>query len=203
MAADSLDLEALGAELICYEDSYEHVGTVDMFVYDLKAQWEKEKERTRILVTKEDAWVSIEKEVDVPPAVVWDHLTKIDVKRQLLGFTDASRTDDLGGRIDVESTFHCAHGEFHMRYKIVDWKPFEYLTCYETSLINLVYYFTYQMLPSDTGTHFSAYVSYPESNPSEEKQKDLQGLWDYAFSNFKPFLEESFAKSTQVLLASQ
>jgi hypothetical protein len=40
-AADSLDLEAMGDDLIVYQDSYEHVGTVDMYVHNLKAQWEK------------------------------------------------------------------------------------------------------------------------------------------------------------------
>jgi hypothetical protein len=195
-AADSLDLEALGDDLIFYQDSYEHVGTVDMFVHNLKAQWEKEKARSRNVITKEEAWVSFEIEIDVPPSVVWDYVTKIDVKLKMVGFTEGGRTDNLGGRIDVESSFHCAHGELQFRYQVVDWKPFEYFTCYESGLNGLVYYNSYHMVPTKTGTLFANYVLYPESGPADETKDFMQDVWNQVFPNFKTFIEQGYAKST-------
>jgi hypothetical protein len=114
----------------------------------------------------------------------------------MVGFTEGGRTDNLGGRIDVESSFHCAHGELQFRYQVVDWKPFEYFTCYESGLNGLVYYNSYHMVPTKTGTLFANYVLYPESGPADETKDFMQDVWNQVFPNFKTFIEQGYAKST-------
>ena len=195
-AADSLGLEILCPELASYKDSYEHVGEVDMLVHCLKTQWEQEQEKTKNVVTKEEAWVSFEIEVDVPPAVVWDYLTKIDVKLEMLGFSEGGRTDNLGGRIGVESSFHCAHGDLSFRYRVVDWSPFRYFTCYETGPNGIIYDNTYHLIPIETGTLFANYVRIPESGPIEETKDMMQNIWDSAFPKLKTYIEQAYSEST-------
>ena len=195
-AAESLELGTLCPALRPYQDNYEHVGEVNMFVHCLKTQWGKEKEKTRNVVTKEEAWVSFEIEINAPPAVVWDYLTKSDMKLKMLGFSVGGRTDDLGGRIGVDSSFHCAHGDLEFRYKVLDWKAFEYFTCYETGPNDLIYDNTYHFSPTETGTLFANYVRIPESGPIEESQETMQNIWDQAFPNIKPFIEQAYSEST-------
>ncbi len=195
-AAESLELETFCADLKPYKDNYEHVGEVNMFVHCLKTQWEKEKEKTRNVVTKEEAWVSFEVEINAPPVVVWDYLTKIDIKLQMLGFSVGGRTDDLGGRVGVESSFHCAHGDLEFRYKVIDWKAFKYFTCYETGPNGIIYDNTYHLTPTETGTLFANYVRIPESGPIEETKELMQDIWDQAFPNLKPFIERAISQTT-------
>ncbi|MGI9536250.1 MAG: DUF2652 domain-containing protein [Desulfocapsaceae bacterium] len=190
-AAESLELDTYCTDLKPYKDNYEHVGEVDMVVHCLKTQWEKEKEKTRNVVTKDEAWVSFETEINVPPAVVWDYITKSDIKLKMLGFSEGGRTDDMGGRVGVESSFHCAHGDLEFRYKVLDWKAFEYFTCYETGPNNLIYDNTYHFTPTEQGTLFSNYVRRPESGPVDESREMMQTIWDQAFSNIKPFIERA------------
>lgn len=194
-AAESLELGTFCTDLKPYKDDYEHVGEVNMLVNCLKTQCEREKEKTRNVVTKEEAWGSIEVEIDAPPAVVWDYLTKIDIKLQMLGFSEGGRTDELGGRVGVESSFHCAHGDLEFRYRVMDWKAFEYFTCYESGPQGLVYDNTYHCTPTETGTLFANYVRLPESGPVEETQELMQSIWNQAFPNLKPFIEQAISQS--------
>jgi hypothetical protein len=193
-AAAALELDTFCTELKSYTDSYEHVGEVNMLVHCLKTQWEKEQEKTRNVVTKEEAWVGFEIEIDVPSSFVWYYLTLIDIKLQMLGFSEGGRTDDLGGRIREESSFHCAHGDLEFRYKVVDWNPFKYFTCYETGPNGVVYDNTYHLIPTETGTLFANYVRTPESGPIEETQALMQNIWDQAFPKLKPFMEQAFSR---------
>lgn len=195
-AAKSLELDTFCTELKAYKDSYEHVGEVNMFVHCLHTQWEKEKEKTRNVVTKEEAWVGIEFEINAPPAVVWDYITEIDLKIQIFGFSEGRRTDDLGGRIGVESSFHCAHGEIDFRYKVVDWNAFKYFTCYETGPNDIVYEITYHFTPTETGTLFANYVRTPESGPIEETKELMENIWENAFPLLKSYVEQAISQST-------
>ena len=194
-AAESLDLDTFCPDLKLYKDNYEHVGEVNMFVHSLKSQWEKEKEKIRNVVTKDEAWVSFEIEINAPPAVVWDYLTEIDIKSKMLGFSIGGRTDDLGGRIGVESSFHCAHGDLEFRYKVLDWKAFEYFTCYESGPNGLIFDNTYHFTPTENGTLFANYVRIPETGPVEESQELMQNIWNQAFPNIKPFIEQASSQS--------
>jgi hypothetical protein len=197
-AANRLDLAIYCTHLVPHREYYEHTGQVDMFVLSLKEQWKKEQAKTQLIVTREEAWVSFETEILAPSVVVWDQLTKVDVKLEMLGFSQGGRTDDLGGRIREGTQFHCAHNELDFRYKVVDWRAFRYFTCYETGpmIESLVYYNTYHLRPTEKGTFFANYVRTPESGQTEESRKILQGIWDHAFPNVKRYIEDAVAKST-------
>ncbi|MBL4706263.1 MAG: DUF2652 domain-containing protein [Flavobacteriales bacterium] len=191
-AALALELDNYCHPLKNYRDNYEHVGEVNMFVHCLKTQWEKEREKNRNCVTKEEAWVGVDFEVEAPPAFVWEFITDIDLKIQWAGFPFGERTDDLGGRIGVGSSFHCAHGELDFRYQVIDWKPFEYYTSRETGMNGLVYDTTYSLKATENGTLFGNYVRYPIEGPIEETKEMMQGAWDQVFIGIKEMVEKAY-----------
>ena len=195
-AAERLHLTEYCENLIPYIEDYEHTGQNQMSVLSLKEQWKKEQEKTKLIVTKEEAWVSFESEILAPPLVVWDHLTKADIKLEILGFSEGGRVDDLGGRTREGSQFHCAHNELDFRYKVVDWRAFEYFTCYESGpmIKGLRYYNTYLFKPTEKGTFFANYVRYPEGGPIEETREFMQNIWDAAFPRVKQYIEDKLAK---------
>jgi len=104
------------------------------------------------------------------------------------------RTDTMGGRIMEGSSFHCAHAEMEFRYKMIDWKPLEYLTCHEIGMNDLVYDKSYVITPTAKGTHFGCYVRYPVEGPAEETYEMMQAGWDATYGNLKTMVQEAYDK---------
>ena len=82
----------------------------------------------------------------------------------------------------AESTYHCAHGDLHFFNKILDWKPFEYISLEQTISIvpgaKLIE--TRRVQESATGTKIIFIVRKPD-NPVTEEQKQflLEGFNQY------------------------
>lgn len=191
-AARKLELETMCPEVVKYADHYDDLGKVEMLVHSLRAMWLREKEKNRNCVTTEQAWVKTEFEVEVPLAFVWEFMTNARFKKEWLGFLSVERTDTMGGRIMEGSTFHCAHSEMEFRYKMIDWKPLEYLTCHEIGINDLVYDKSYVITPTEKGTHFGCYVTYPIEGPAEETYEMMQAGWDATYGNLKIMVKEAF-----------
>ncbi len=196
-AAAALHLREFVDGLVDYTDSYEHIGEVKMVVYDLSAAWEREKAGRRLMIGPEEAWVRFESEIAAPPALVWDYLTTPALKVQMTGLDFMRRVDGRGGRVGPETRYHCAHGEVQFHYTVVDWRPFDYFTIRQTdTMTGLTYVETYHFLPHKEGTRFLSCVArpegaVPEGAVPEGMQAMLQGLWEQAYGNIKPFIEGS------------
>lgn len=199
---------ALGLDNICetlhdHIESYEHIGDVNMVVYDLSTAWEREKAKRRKVIPPEEAWVGFDVEIAAPPSLVWDYLTLPNLKVQLMGLETVARTDKLGGRVREDSAFHCAHGELKYDYKIIDWKPFEYFTDLATdSITGLQYIETNFFIPSESGTRFVNSVEKPAGEIPEDAQATLQGIWDMAYGGLKSFIEDEIRDGKVVVPAS-
>lgn len=194
-AMEALELNQFCGPLHDYTESYDHLGEVNMVVYDLSTAWEREKAKQRKVIAPEAAWISYETEIAAPPSLVWDYLTMPNLKAELMGLDFAKRTDALGGRVREEADFHCAHGDFEYDYKIVDWKPFEYFTdLAKDSITGLEYYETNCFTASETGTHFLNCVEKPAGDVPEEAQAILQGIWNQAYSGLKAFIENDIRR---------
>jgi hypothetical protein len=199
-AKEALQLQKICRPLQDHTESYEHIGDVNMVVYDLKTAWKREKAKRRKVIALEDAWVSYETEIEAPPSLVWDYLTLPNLKAQLMGLEYAKRIDDLGGRIREEAEFHCAHGELKYDYKIVDWKPFEYFTDKaKDSITGLEYYETNYFYPSEIGTRFLNCVEKPAGDVPEDAQATLQSIWNQAYSGLKSFVESDIRQGKVVV----
>jgi hypothetical protein len=191
-AAAHLELLRMCPEAVEYEEHFDQIGKVEMLVYSLRSHWLKEKEKRRICVTREQAWMMSEFEVEVPQAFVWEFMTNAHFKKQWAGFLSIERTDTLEGRVREGSSFHCAHREMDFHYTLLDWKPFEYYTCQETGLNGLIYERSYVLKPTEKGTSFACYVKYPIAGPVEETREMMKGVMDAILTNLKDMVQDAY-----------
>jgi hypothetical protein len=132
-----------------------------MLVHDLRAAWERDEARKKIIVDPATAWITIEVDIPFPPSLVWGAITTPEYEGPLLGLEYVKRIDDLGGRTRLDSKFHCAHASGDFFNRIVDWKPFDYFTVTQNPA-GLEYYRTIRLHYDGSTTKFVMYVSKPE-----------------------------------------
>jgi hypothetical protein len=189
-AADALHLSELSQPLIDHTESYEHLGEVQMQVFDLAPLWKNAQERKRNFVGKEDAWISLELDLPYPPVLIWEHLTKPEFEAGFLGYDYAERIDTLGGRVREDAGFHCAHGDLHVYSKVLDWKPFEYYTLKQSAL-GISYICTRHLTPLENGTHLGVYLTKPPENSSDEVRQMLQSAVDNGYAGLRSYIEKN------------
>jgi len=174
-AADALNLVELARPLVPHKETYEHIGDVNMQVYDLHRAWEREQEKKRILISPESAYFTFEWNVPFPVPVVWEFLSVPRLQLKSEPFETIDRQDTLGGRTQPGSTFHCAHGDFKAIIKIVDWNPFEYMTV-EQDLGFVKFLQSRILIPTETGTKIQFTQTKPDGPGVEEWRKQwLEG----------------------------
>jgi len=171
-AADELNLEEFATPLVPYTEIYEHIGEVKMQVLDLHQVWEHEQEKHRVFISPEAAWFTIEWDIPYPVAVVWEFLSVPHLELKFEPFESIEREDALGGRTQPGSSFHCAHGDFKVTLKIVDWKPFDYMTI-EQDLGIMKYIQSRILTPTDTGTK----LQFTQTKPKEAAGAGMREQW--------------------------
>ena len=83
-AAKQLKLGALCNPLIAHNESYEHLGEVEMLVHNLRTAWEHYLNQKRYLVDPETAWIKIEVHIPFPPSLIWDYITTPTLEASVL-----------------------------------------------------------------------------------------------------------------------
>lgn len=159
-AIKALRLEHITDQMRAHSETYDHIGVVDMWVYDLKPRWGEMRDQRRLEVKLEDAWFSYELDVPVPPAIVWEYLN-LPERRVRFTKSKAITVSDLrAGRVSSGSVFHCDHGDRQSLIRIVDWKPFEQFTEDCSGLpANTTFMGTTKLMGTTTGTHITLIVS--------------------------------------------
>ena len=113
-------------------------------------------------------------------------MTTPRLEQQWAGYDHVERTDSLGGRMRAESTYHCAHGELHFFNKILDWKPFEYVSLEQNISVGVKLIETRRVQETATGTKISFVVSKPDVPATEELKQFLsEGLNQYVAGMLK------------------
>jgi Protein of unknown function (DUF2652) len=171
-AADALHLTELAGPLVSHTETYEHIGEVKMQVLDLHKIWELEQEKKRVFVSPESAWLIFEWDLPYPAPVIWEFLSVPRLELKFEPFETIDRYDSLGGRTQPGSTFHCAHGDFKATLKIVDWKPFDYMTI-EQDLGFVKFTQSRILIPTETGTK----VQYTQTKPKEPGAEKMRQQW--------------------------
>ena len=164
-AATKLDLKSLDVPLIPITESYEHLGEVQIYVYNLRTAWDKYLDEMRYVVDPETAWMKIELDIPFPPSLIWDYITLPALEAPILGLEYVKREDDLGGRTRPGAIFHCAHYSGDFFNKVVDWKPFKYFTVRQNVPGDIEYFRTIRLDYDGAVTRFGAYISKPEKEP--------------------------------------
>jgi len=195
-AAEVLKLSELAYPLLPHVEAYEHIGEVKMQALDLRKVWQREQDRKRVVVTPEDAWITLGYDTPYPAVVVWEYLTNRSLEQKYLEYDFVERTDTLGGRTQQDTTYHCAHGETHFFNTILDWKPFEYLTIRQKVSIGLETIQTRKVEPTENGSRLMFLLGKPETNATEEIRQLLINFIDDAAGKFKTQLESDIANGT-------
>ena len=157
-AVEALGIEDIASLMTPHEESYEHVGLVELYVEDMHPVWEARRSELRTVVEPEQAMVEETIVVPVPLVAMWDYVTKPEYKAILADSDSALVENRNSGRIGVGSSYQCAHGDSVTAQTIVDWQPFEQYTYRGVATGNLVNLTTIAISPHDDGTRLSMYV---------------------------------------------
>jgi len=192
-AAEALKLTELAYPLVPHTETYEYLGEVQMQVLDLHQVWDREQDKKRIIVSPDDAWLTIEWDIPYPPPIVWEYLTVFRLEKEFGGYDLVERTDSLGGRTQPETNYHCVHGEIEFFNKVLDWKPFEYYTL-EVRFEGFAEYIQSRVLiPTENGTRLTFYNSKPPENATEEFRDMLHTYIEEMAIKFKQLIESDIA----------
>lgn len=147
-AIEAFNFQAAAQEMIPLTESYEHIGAVDVFVYDMAAVWERERDRSRLTVSPEEAFLILDFEFPVIPVHLWEYITKPEYFAIMTG-ADWGKVKNLhAGRVGAGSIYQCAHGDSLHQMTIVDWQPFDALTIHDNVFGGVSVRSTYRFEPA-------------------------------------------------------
>ena len=113
--------------LVEHHETIDIIGDVRLWLRDLEEAWKKENEKTRVEVTREDAYGIFDFDIAAPRQVVWEYLT-VPGQFQKWWPTDAVNENSVNGRRGVGTKNHCMHGKDAIIEEMLDWRPFDYIT---------------------------------------------------------------------------
>jgi len=197
-AAQNLNLRSLCEPLTPYVESFEGIGEINMLVHDLKRAWDREQTRKSHFIDPASAWFKIEFDIPYPPSIVWDYVTTPELEAHVLGLDFVKRVDDLGGRTQAESRFHCSHSSGDFFNKIIDWKPFDYYTT-QQFVADLEYYRTIRLQYDGVITKFSVLVSKPEQEAPEGIREFLEEAARQGYKNLPAAIQKGINDGKTIL----
>ena len=152
-AVEALGIQEIAGEMAQMQESYEHIGAVDIFVMDMHLVWEAGREQSRIIVREDEALIVLEFDFPVSVVQLWDYLLKPEMRALFTNSEKAEAENVLGGRIGEGAVYYCAHGSLIVKQTIVDWQPFETHTTYDLGTFGLSTYVTYRLSETENGSH--------------------------------------------------
>ena len=125
-------IQAMGIDpvvqgLVEHRESIDIIGEVKCWVRDLEVAWQKENDRERNEVARDNAAMVIEFDIAAPRPIVWEHFIRPDLRPKWRG-ADEVREIVASGRRGVGTINHCMHGKDAIIEEVLDWRPFDYLT---------------------------------------------------------------------------
>jgi hypothetical protein len=140
-AAAAMKLPAFFAGLPRHVEGGSEFGTTEARVHDLYPVWQQRRAASRVEVRPDEplTFSPQECELPVPPSLAWSYVTDAEAqKRWQEGLTSIHMTGMAGGRIGPGVVQHCAHGKQMLQHKIVDWRPFDYVTYHVAGPLGVV-----------------------------------------------------------------
>jgi uncharacterized protein YndB with AHSA1/START domain len=123
----AMGIDPIAQGLFEHRESIDIIGEVECWVRDLEEAWEKENERRRNEVTRDNAASVIEFDIAAPRPTVWEHFTLPGHRPKWRGADEVRETSESGRR-GVGTTNHCMHGKNVIIEEVLDWRPFDYVT---------------------------------------------------------------------------
>ena len=113
--------------LVEHHETIDIIGGVKLWLRDLEEAWNKENERTRVEVTRADAYATLDFDIAAPRQTVWEYITAAG-QWQKWWPADAIIEHSGNGRRGVGTKNHCMHGKDAIIEETLDWRPFDYFT---------------------------------------------------------------------------
>jgi hypothetical protein len=114
-------------EMVCVQESYEHLGTVDTFAMDFRKRYDELSAARRVQIVPEEAHVMLRVELPLPPVAAWEWINDPKKRTQWSG-SEVRPLLRPGGRLKEGAQNHCIHGKSMSVEDVLDWRPFDYVT---------------------------------------------------------------------------
>jgi hypothetical protein len=111
-----------------HTETYEHIGEVECGVYNLRAAEEKMREVRRVYLEPDEADYIYERIVNTSPELLWSFVIDPQRRMEWQAIKEVKNTRNSAGRMGVDAEFHCDHGSFNRVTRMMDWRPFLYMT---------------------------------------------------------------------------
>jgi hypothetical protein len=111
-----------------HAETYDHLGEIACGVYDLPGYEQHMRESTRVYIQPQEADFIYEHTLPGSPELLWSFIIDPDRRLQWQNIKKVINTPNSSGRMGVDSVFHCDHGSFTRVTRMLDWRPFHYMT---------------------------------------------------------------------------
>ncbi len=163
-ALDAIGLPGLAETMQRHKESYDHLGDVTGYVYDMHAFWTDYQAQQHVCVEQEEAWIVDEIALPVPPVLAWEYLTQAQYRQQWIGADSMETFKKNQGRAGVGMIEHCAHGKQVAVNEVVDWRPFDYVTYRSRLPLNGYFHLSVMLEPTDDGARATMRISKPKAD---------------------------------------
>lgn len=184
-AIHALGLENLSG-LVRLEETYEHLGTVAVWIEDMHPVWEMKRRVSQAGIKPERELMRATIDIALRPELVWDYLVQPDHLNVLLNATRVAVAKQPGDRTTTGSIFQCYHGSSIQPLTVVEWLPFERIVT-EFPAMSTAGQCEFRLEPIEGGTRFTQVMSKAQGLPG------LRHVVDWQFKKMAP----SFAKDMQ------
>jgi len=120
-------IDPVAQGLVEHHETIDIIGDVKLWLRDLEKAWQEVNERTRVEITRDDAYAILEFDFDAPRQALWEYLT-VPTQWQKWWPTDALVEQSANRRRGVGTQVHCMHGKDAIVEELLDWRPFDYFT---------------------------------------------------------------------------
>lgn len=174
--ADRVGVSSHASHLTRYSEEFEHFGKVEMVAHDLGAAWEKYQAFSeRIYISKDVAMWSGELVVTGTAPKIWDCLVLPEHKKVWMDMSAVTVKGGPGDRLGVGTDYHCVHEVADVKFKIIDWRPFDYFSALEKDPLGsgLAYRETWEIEPDGDNwiVRFSVDAPVPGESRTESATK--------------------------------
>ena len=188
--ASDIDPAALGMRE--HTETYDRIGDVPAWAHDLERRWQEEEARGRVLVSPEDAILTVSVETNVPPQVAWEFLTTPGQRMTWQPWvTEVTIKGATGGRRGLGSANHCRHGKDAVIEEILDWRPYDYVTdrtILETPGGPVKVLHTIELEPGTTGTTIHFRFGAPKTRREKALMEGIGPAYGQALQGSLPSL---------------
>ncbi len=159
-AVSALGLEEMTGAMQPHTESYEHLGEVQLFIQDMEPAWRVGRERGIVDIPTDQVLIAVERELPLPPHLVWDALTRPEFRAPLLGAVSQTINNRHDGRIAPGTEIHCDHGNRITRQRILTWRPFDLMVSEDTTPVpGTTCLVRFRLTPTTEGTALECAIS--------------------------------------------